>query len=57
MDITQNLTEHIHTHIASDTQWEPNLTDNKNHALSTMASDAWKHFRLMEYGQYIEDPT
>ena len=55
MDITQNLMEYAH--IASDTQWEPKLMDNINHALSTMASDGWKQFRLMEYGWYVEDPT
>ena len=48
MNITQNLMEYAH--IASDTQWEQKLTDNKNHTISSMASDAWKQFRLTEHG-------
>ena len=45
------------THVASDTQWELKFTGDKNQALSSIASDAWKQFQLMEHGWYIKDPT
>ena len=54
-DITQDFTEHAH--IASDTQWEQKLTDNKNCTLSSMGSNAWKQFKLMGHGWYVEDPV
>ena len=38
-------------------EWEPKSKDDKNWALSSIASNAWKQFRLMEHGWYIEDPT
>ena len=37
-------------------EWEPKSKDDKNWALSSIASNAWKQFRLMEHGWYIEDP-
>ena len=55
MDTAQTLTEFAH--VASDIQWEPNFTDDKNWALGFIASDAWKHFQLMEHGWCVEDPT
>ena len=55
MDVAQTLTEFAH--VASDVQWEPKFTGDKNRALSSIASDAWKQFRLTEHGWYVEDPT
>ena len=55
MDVAQTLPEYAH--VASDIQWEPKLTDDKNQALSSMASDAGKQFRLVKHGWYVEDPT
>ena len=42
MDVAQTLTEFAQ--VASDIQWEPKFTDDKNWALSSIASDAWKQF-------------
>ena len=55
MDVAQTLTEFAH--VASDIQWEPKFTGDKNQALSSIASDAWKQFQLTEHGWYVEDPT
>ena len=55
MDIAQTLTEFAH--VASDIQWELKFMGDKNWALSSIASDAWKQFRLTEHGWYVEDPT
>ena len=55
MDIAQTLMEYAH--VASDIQWELKLTDDKNWALSSMASNAWKQFRLTEHDWYVEDFT
>ena len=40
MDVAQTLTESAH--VASDIQWELKFMDDKNQALSSIASDAWK---------------
>ena len=55
MDVAQILTEFAH--VASDIQWEPKFMDDKNRALSSIASDAWKQLQLTEHGWYVEDPT
>ena len=55
MDIAQTLMECAH--VASDIQWELKLMDDKNWALSSMASNAWKQFRLTEHDWYVEDFT
>ena len=55
MDIAQTFMEFAH--MASHVQWEPKFMDDRNRALISIASDAWKQFRLMEHGWYIEDPT
>ena len=44
-----------HTQIVSNTEWEQ--TDNKKCTLSSIASDAWKQFKLMENGWYVLDPV
>ena len=38
-------------------EWEPKFKDDKNQALSSITSNAWKQFRLMEHSWYVEDPT
>ena len=43
------------THDHKD-EWEPKFKDDKNWALSSIASNAWKQFRLTEHGWYVEDP-
>ena len=55
MDVTQTLTEFAH--VASDIQWELKFTGDKNQALSSIASDAWNQFQLMEHDWYVKDPT
>ena len=55
MNVAQTLTEFAH--VASDIQWEPKFTGDKNRALSSIALDAWKQFQLTEHGWYVEDPT
>ena len=52
MDVTQTLMEFAH--VASDIQWEPKFTDDKNWALSSIVSNAWKQFRLTEHGWYVQ---
>ena len=55
MDVAQTLMEFAH--VASDIQWELKFMDDKNWALNSIASDAWKQFQLTEHGWYVEDPT
>ena len=55
MDVAQTLMEFAH--VASDIQWEQKFMDGKNWVLSSIASDAWKQFRLTEHGWYVKDPT